>query len=117
MVVRARGVSTQPRPEADIRGRAVIESYAVECAARCPGTKLEFDENYGFRDIVADRYDAGLRMGKTTDKDMIAVPSGPPLRLAAVGSPEYFASRPTPRCQGLMQQACINQWMRSSGDL
>ena len=40
-----------------------------------PDIKLEFDMNYGFRDIVADRFDAGVRLGNTVDKDMIAVPS------------------------------------------
>ncbi|PJI52393.1 hypothetical protein CTI14_43020, partial [Methylobacterium radiotolerans] len=58
-----------------------------------PDIKLEFDVNYGFRDIVADRFDAGVRMGKTIDKDMIAVPIGPAMRLAVVGSPGYFESR------------------------
>ncbi|WP_251175796.1 LysR family transcriptional regulator, partial [Cytobacillus oceanisediminis] len=45
-----------------------------------PEIKLEFDVNYGFRDIVADRFDAGVRLGSTIDKDMIAVPIGPALR-------------------------------------
>ena len=83
-----------------------------------PEIKLEFDVNYGFRDIVADRFDAGVRMGKTIDKDMIAVPIGPPMRLAVVGSPGYFESRPVPKVpQDLMQHACINQRMQSSGGL
>ena len=83
-----------------------------------PDIKLEFDVNYGFRDIVADRFDAGVRMGKTIDKDMIAVPIGPPMRLAVVGSPGYFESRPVPKVpQDLMQHACINQRMQSSGGL
>lgn len=83
-----------------------------------PDIKLEFDVNYGFRDIVADRFDAGVRMGKTIDKDMIALPIGPPMRLAVVGSPGYFESRPAPKVpQDLMQHACINQRMQSSGGL
>lgn len=83
-----------------------------------PDIKLEFDVNYGFRDIVADRFDAGVRMGKTIDKDMIAVPIGPPMRLAVEGSPGYFESRPVPKVpQDLMQHACINQRMQSSGGL
>ncbi|MGD9944221.1 MAG: LysR family transcriptional regulator [Burkholderiaceae bacterium] len=83
-----------------------------------PDVKLEFDVNYGFRDIVADRFDAGVRLGSTIDKDMIAVPIGPPLRLAVVGSPEYFATHPAPRTpQDLMSHRCINQRMPSSGGL
>ena len=42
-----------------------------------PDIKVEFDVNYGFRDIVADRFDAGIRLGDTIDKDMIAIPSAP----------------------------------------
>ena len=53
--------------------------------------------NYGFRDIVADRFDAGVRMGNTIAKDMIAMPIGPPLRMAVVASPAYFADRPPPK--------------------
>ena len=57
-----------------------------------PDIKFEFDADYGFRDIVADRFDAGVRLGSTIDKDMIAVPIGPPLRMAVVASPAYFAA-------------------------
>ena len=53
-----------------------------------PDIVVEFDVNYGFRNIVADRFDAGVRMGNTIDKDMIAVPIGPPLRMAVAASPD-----------------------------
>lgn len=83
-----------------------------------PDIKLEFDVNYGFRDIVADRFDAGVRLGNTIDKDMIAVPIGPRLRLAVVASPDYFAEHPVPRKpQDLMAHRCINQRMQTSGGL
>ncbi|WP_312589758.1 LysR family transcriptional regulator [Comamonas terrigena] len=83
-----------------------------------PDIKLEFDVNYGFRDIVADRFDAGVRLGKTIDKDMIAVPIGPPMRLAVVASPGYFAVHPIPRTpKDLTAHQCINQRMQSSGGL
>ena len=83
-----------------------------------PDIKMEFDVSYGFRDIVADRFDAGVRLGSTIDKDMIAVPIGPPLRLAVVASPEYFAGRPVPRVpRDLMAHRCINQRMPTSGGL
>jgi DNA-binding transcriptional LysR family regulator len=58
-----------------------------------PDITLEFDINYGFRDIVADRFDAGVRIGRTIDKDMVAVPIGPPLRMA--WWPRLPTSRPT----------------------
>jgi DNA-binding transcriptional LysR family regulator len=83
-----------------------------------PDIKLEFDVNYGFRDIVADRFDAGVRLGNTIDKDMIAVPIGPPLRMAVVASPDYFASRPRPKTpHELTAHRCINQRMPTSGGL
>lgn len=83
-----------------------------------PDIKVEFDVNYGFRDIVADRFDAGVRLGDTIDKDMIAMPIGPPLRMAVVASSAYFAahSKPTnPR--DLMNHNCINMRMQSGGGL
>jgi DNA-binding transcriptional LysR family regulator len=83
-----------------------------------PDIKLEFDVSYGFRDIVADRFDAGVRLGNTIDKDMIAVPIGPPLRMAVVASPAYFAIHPIPQTpQDLMKHNCINQRMLTSGGL
>ncbi len=83
-----------------------------------PDITVEFDVNYGFRDIVADRFDAGVRIGSTIDKDMIAVAIGPALRLAVVASPEYFASHPAPKQpRDLTEHRCINQRMPTSGGL
>lgn len=83
-----------------------------------PDIKIEFDINYGFRDIVADRFDAGVRMGDTIDKDMIAIPIGPPLRMAVVASPEYFAKQPKPKKpRELIDHNCINMRMQSGGGL
>jgi DNA-binding transcriptional LysR family regulator len=83
-----------------------------------PDIKLEFDMSYGFRDIVAERFDAGVRLGNTIDKDMIAVPIGPPLRMAVVASPSYFAANPAPKSpKELTAHRCINQRMPTSGGL
>jgi DNA-binding transcriptional LysR family regulator len=83
-----------------------------------PDIKVEFDVDYGFRDIVADRFDAGVRLGDTIDKDMIAVPIGPPLRMAVVATPAYFATRALPKNpRDLMDHNCINQRMQTSGGL
>lgn len=80
--------------------------------------KLEFDINYGFRDIVADRFDAGVRLGDTIDKDMIAVPIGPQLRMAAAASPVYFDKYPMPKTpRDLLKHSCINQRMQTAGGL
>jgi DNA-binding transcriptional LysR family regulator len=83
-----------------------------------PEIVLEFDVSYGFRDIVADRFDAGVRMGATIDKDMVAVPIGPTLRMAVVASRRYFARHPPPKVpQDLTAHLCINQRMLTSGGL
>lgn len=83
-----------------------------------PDINIEFDANHGFRDIVADRFDAGVRLGDTIDKDMIAVPIGPKLRMAAVASPEYFARCAAPQTpRDLMQHCCINERMVQSGKI
>ncbi|NQD55557.1 LysR family transcriptional regulator, partial [Pseudomonas sp. CM25] len=83
-----------------------------------PDINIEFDVSYGLRDIVSDRFDAGVRMGDTIDKDMIAVPIGPQLRMAVVASPAYFAEHPKPKTpKDLIRHRCINQRMQSSGGL
>ncbi|MDY0972273.1 LysR family transcriptional regulator [Siccibacter turicensis] len=83
-----------------------------------PDINLEFDANHAFRNIVADRFDAGVRLGDTIDKDMIAIPIGPPLRMAAVASPDYFARHPVPQTpQDLVHHNCINMRMASTGGL
>jgi DNA-binding transcriptional LysR family regulator len=65
--------------------------------------------NYGLTDIVAERYDAGVRLGEQVAKDMIAVRIGPDMRMAVVGAPSYFARRPRPkRPQDLTAHDCIN---------
>lgn len=83
-----------------------------------PDIKVEFDINYAFQDIVADRFDAGVRLGDTIDKDMIAVPIGPPVRMAVVAAPAYFAAHPKPRNpRDLVDHNCINMRMQSGGGL
>ncbi|WP_348223981.1 LysR substrate-binding domain-containing protein, partial [Bacillus subtilis] len=65
--------------------------------AAYPDIRLEFDANHGLRNIVADRFDAGVRMGDTIDKDMVAMPISPPLRMAAVATPDYFRRHAAPQ--------------------
>ena len=83
-----------------------------------PDVNLEFDVSYGLRDIVADRFDAGVRLGEQVDKDMIAQPIGPRLRMAAVASPGYFAANPPPKTpQELTAHRCINLRLPTYGGL
>ena len=63
------------------------------CCRDYPDIKVEIVVDYGLTDIVAERYDAGVRLGEQVAKDMIAVRIGPDMRMAVVGAPSYFASR------------------------
>ena len=62
-----------------------------------PEIKVEFFIDSGLTDIVAQRFDAGVRFGEQVAKDMIAVRIGPDTRIAVVGTPSYFKKRPEPR--------------------
>ena len=65
--------------------------------------------DYGLTDIVAERYDAGIRLGEQVAKDMVAVRIGPDFRMAVVGAPNYFAVHPRPgKPQDLTSHRCIN---------
>lgn len=98
--------------------RTVLLPKLTPLLREYPDIKVEFDINYGFRDIVADRFDAGVRMGDTIDKDMIAMPIGPPLRMAVVASPDYFTAHPKPKNpRDLVSHNCINMRMQSGGGL
>ena len=74
-----------------------------------PDIRVEITTDYGLTDIVAERYDAGVRSGEQVAKDMIAVRIGPDMRMAVVGTPSYFRGRPEPtRPQDLIGHNCIN---------
>lgn len=74
-----------------------------------PDIKVELIVDYGLTDIVADRYDAGVRLGEQVARDMIAVRIGPDFRMAVVGSPSYFERHPRPKNpHDLTAQTCIN---------
>jgi DNA-binding transcriptional LysR family regulator len=83
-----------------------------------PDIKVEIAVDYGLTDIVAERYDAGVRYGEQVAKDMIAVRIAPDMRFAAVGAPSYFAKRPPPgKPQDLVGHTCINLRLPTYGGL
>lgn len=83
-----------------------------------PDVKVEITVDYGLTDIVADRFDLGVRLGDQVAKDMIAVRIGPDLRMAVVGSPSYFEKHPAPqRPQDLTEHDCINMRLPTHGGL
>lgn len=81
-----------------------------------PDINIELINDYGLTDIVAQRYDAGVRLGDLVDRDMIAVRIGRDFRLAVVAAPSYFQDRRPPRTpQELTQHACINLRLPTHG--
>jgi DNA-binding transcriptional LysR family regulator len=83
-----------------------------------PDIKVEMIIDYGLTDIVAHQYDAGVRSGEQVAKDMIAVRIGPDMRMAVVGAPSYFKSRPEPRRpQELIEHNCINLRLPTHGNV
>jgi DNA-binding transcriptional LysR family regulator len=83
-----------------------------------PDIKVEVIVDHGLTDIVAERYDAGVRLGEQVDKDMIAVRIGPDFRMAVVGAPSYFARKPKPKKpQDLTAHDCINLRLPTYGGL
>jgi DNA-binding transcriptional LysR family regulator len=81
-----------------------------------PDIKVEIIIDYGLTDIVAERYDAGVRSGEQVAKGMIAVRIGPDMRMAVVGAPSYFGKRPEPTTpQELVGHNCINLRLPSHG--
>ena len=83
-----------------------------------PDINVEIAVDNGFTDIVAERYDAGIRLGEQVERDMVAVPVGPDQRMAVVAAPRYFLARSKPfRPQDLTQHNCINFRQPTRGGL
>jgi len=80
--------------------------------------KVEFVTDYGLSDIVAQRFDIGVRLGDQVAKDMIAVRISPDLKMGIVGAPAYFADREPPATpQDLVAHDCINLRLPTHGAL
>ncbi|CAI1004987.1 LysR family transcriptional regulator [Serratia marcescens] len=83
-----------------------------------PEINLELVVDNGFVDIVERRFDAGIRLGESVDKDMIAVRIGPDMRMAVAGAPSYFAANPAPETpHELQNHRCINMRLPTAGGL
>lgn len=87
----------------------ILQPVLAKLVPDNPDLNIEIIVDYGLTDIVAEGYDAGVRLGEQVAKDMIAVRVGPDMRMAVVGSPEYFARYPRPKTpRDLTQHNCIN---------
>lgn len=83
-----------------------------------PALKVEFSIHYGLIDIVAERFDAGVRVGDQVAKDMIAMRISPDFKMTVVGSPSYFSARKAPVVpQDLTEHNCINLRLPTHGGL
>lgn len=83
-----------------------------------PDIHVEVTLDYGLTDVVAERFDAGIRLGEQVAKDMVAVRIGPDFRMAAVATPGYFANRRLPKVpQELHDHQCINVRLPTAGGI
>ena len=83
-----------------------------------PDLKVEIVADYGLTDIVAEKFDAGVRLGESIAEGMIAVRIGPDFRMLVVGAPDYVAQRGRPETpQDLTRHACINLRLPTHGGL
>ena len=81
-----------------------------------PDIHVEISVDDTLRDIIEDRFDAGVRLGEQVARDMIAVPISPDVRILAVGSPDYFKAHPAPLTpHDLSAHQCINLRLRTLG--
>jgi DNA-binding transcriptional LysR family regulator len=96
----------------------ILRPALVKFLPQYPDIKVEITIDYGLTDIVAQRYDAGVRSGEQVAKDMIAVRIGPDMRMAVVGAPSYFAKQSPPKKpQDLTDHNCINLRLPTYGGL
>jgi len=113
------------RPAGDVRitadeysARAVLWPALRQLLPGYPDIAVEIVTDYGLTDIVAERYDAGVRLGGLVAKDMIAVPIAPDMRMIVIAAPTYLADRPTPQTpQDLTGHSCINLRLPTYGGI
>ncbi|WP_437935570.1 LysR family transcriptional regulator [Sorangium sp. So ce341] len=98
------------------KGAAQIEvlPMVLEMRRRHPDVRVELVTEDRFVDIVAEGFDAGVRLAEAVPQDMIAIPCGGDLSMAVVGAPSYFARRPAPKApRDLLEHECIRRRMAS----
>lgn len=97
---------------------AILMPALAKFLSDYPAIHVEAVIDSGLTDIVAERYDAGIRLGEQVEKDMIAVRIGPDLRMAAVAAPGYFEKHAKPKSpQDLTQHNCLNLRLQTYGGL
>lgn len=118
MVLRDRPSGTVRLTISDHAYQTLVWPKLSPVLAEYPDIHVEFSIDNGLRNIVEERFDAGIRLGESLEKDMIAVRIGPDWRLIAVASPDYLAERLAPETpQDLVHHSCINHRHGRSGGL
>lgn len=98
--------------------RTILWPKLSPLLAAYPALKVELSIHYGLIDIVAERFDAGVRVGDQVAKDMIAMRIGPDFKMVVAGSPAYFADRKAPLMpQDLTDHNCVNLRLPTHGGL
>lgn len=116
-------MSLRDKPSGTVR--ITLSDHALEKVAwpklsfvlkRYPDIKVEFSVDTAFRNIVEDGFDAGIRLGESVEKDMVAVRVGPDWRLVAIASPSYLKEHPKPKHpQDLLKHVCIKRRAAAGG--
>jgi DNA-binding transcriptional LysR family regulator len=102
----------------DHAAETILWPAVARLLPRYPDIKVELSVDSALVDIVAHRFDAGVRLGEAVAPGMIAMRIGPDLRMAAVASPAYFAKHRQPKSpQDLAEHACINLRLPTYGGL
>ena len=97
---------------------AVVRPVLPAFTAAHPDATVEVLIDYAYRDIVSDRFDAGIRLGDKLELDMVALKVGPDLRMAVVATPDLLARSPSIEHPGdLTRHRCINYRMMKAGTI
>jgi DNA-binding transcriptional LysR family regulator len=116
--LRARPAGTIRITATDYAVESILWPKLTNFLRAYPDIKVEIVIGYGLTDIVAERFDAGVRAGEQVAKAMIAVRIGPDMRMAVVGAPAYFRKRAEPKKpQDLIAHNCINLRLPTHGGL
>ena len=113
----------QGRPAGTLRLNAaristalVLQPLLAAFLRKNPLVQLEITNDEGFVDIVDKGFDAGIRMGESLHRDMVAIPLGGPVTAAVVASPEYLKHRPAPKHpDDLVRHNCIRFRFEGTG--
>ncbi len=102
----------------DHAAETILWPALAKFLADYPAVKVDLIVDNTLRDIVSERFDAGIRMGERVAKDMIAVRIGPEIEMAAVATPDYFARHGIPETpQDLADHTCINMRFATLGNV